>query len=223
MYYGLIIIGVLITLTAQLFINSTYNKTKKIVNKKGITGAAAARMILDKNGLQSVKVVETRGTLSDHYDPKAKTVRLSSDIYNSTSVASVSVAAHECGHAIQDKSNYLFLKIRNSIVPLVNFSSYAGYLAITVGLIFSILDFVWIGIILECVILAFQMVTLPVEFNASSRALTQIKELNLLEQNEYKKGKNMLTAAAMTYVASLATTLLEILRLILMISGRNND
>lgn len=223
MYYGLVLIGVIITLSAQAFVNSTYSKNKKIKNKNGITGADAARTILDKNGLQNIKVVETSGMLSDHYDPKAKTIRLSTDIYNSTSVASVAVAAHEVGHAIQDKNNYLFLKVRNSIVPLVNFSSYAGYFAITIGLIFSILDFVWLGIILECVILAFQMITLPVEFNASSRALKQIKELNLLEEKEYKKGKSMLTAAAMTYVASVATTLLEILRLILMVSGRNND
>ena len=223
MYYGILLIGIIITLGAQIFVNSTYNKTKKIRNSKGITGATAARTILDKNGLQNVKVVETSGVLSDHYDPKSKTVRLSSEVYNSPSIAAISVASHECGHAIQHKNKYFFLVLRSSIVPLVNFSSYAGYFAIMIGFLFSVLDLVWLGIILECVILAFQLITLPVEFNASSRALKEIKELNMLDKKEYKRGKGMLTAAAMTYVASVATTLLEILRLVLMVTGRRND
>lgn len=222
MYYGLILVGVVITLGAQIYVNSTYNKTKKIRNKRGITGAEVARAILDKNGLQKVNVVETKGILSDHYDPKSKVVRLSTDVYHSPSVASISVAAHECGHAIQDKNGYIFIRIRSALVPVVNFSSYAGYFAIMIGALFSLIDLIWLGIILECVILLFQMITLPVEFDASSRALKEIKQMNILEKAEYKKGKGMLTAAAMTYVASVATTLLEILRLVLIFTNRKD-
>lgn len=222
MYYGLILIGVVITLGAQIYVNSTYNRTKKIRNKRGVTGAEVARAILDKNGLQKVNVVETKGTLSDHYDPKSKVVRLSTDVYHSPSVASISVAAHECGHAIQDKNGYVFMRIRSALVPIVNFSSYAGYFAIMIGALFSLIDLIWLGIILECVILLFQMITLPVEFDASSKALKEIKKMDILDKTEYKKGKGMLTAAAMTYVASVATTLLEILRLVLMFTNRRD-
>lgn len=222
MYYSLILLSVIITLGAQIYVNSTYKKTRKIKNKKGITGAEVARTILDKNGLSNVNVVSTKGTLSDHYDPKSKVVRLSQDVYNSPSVASISVAAHECGHAIQDKNGYIFMRIRSALVPVVNFSSYAGYIAIMIGALFSLIDLIWIGIILECAILVFQLITLPVEFDASSRSLKEIKKMNILDQTEYKKGKSMLTAAAMTYVASVATTLLEILRLVLVFTNRRD-
>ena len=144
-------------------------------------------------------------------------------LYNDSSIASVSVAAHECGHAIQDKNNYTFLRIRHALIPLVNFSSYAGYFAITIGIIFSFLDLIWLGILLEVVILGFQLITLPVEFNASTRALKQIKELNILDINEIKKGRTMLISAALTYVASAATALIQILRLILIFGGRRED
>ena len=220
--YGLTIISLVITLYAQLFVNVSYKRYKKVNNEKGITGSEAARRILDKNGLSSVSVVETHGYLSDHYDPRSKVVRLSSDIYRGTSVAGISVAAHECGHAIQDKDGYLFMKIRASLVPLVNFSSYAGYLAVVIGLMFGLLNLIWLGILLEVVILVFQVITLPVEINASSRALKLIKEYDFFNNKELRQGKTMLKAAAMTYVASVATTLLQILRLILMI-GRRND
>ena len=222
MFYGILIISLIITLSAQSYVSLTYNKTKKIKNIKNLTGSEVARQILDKNGLSNVKVVETPGSLSDHYDPRSRVVRLSSEVYHSPSIASVAVAAHECGHAIQDKDKYIFMNIRSSIVPLVNFASYAGYLAIMIGFFASVMNLVWFGILMECVILLFQLITLPVEFNASSRALKQIKELNFLEKKEYRKGRNMLTAAAMTYVASVATTLLEIFRLVLMANRRND-
>ena len=222
MFYGILIISLIITLSAQAFVSMTYSKTRKIKNINNLTGSEVARQILDKNGLRNVQVVETPGSLSDHYDPRSKVVRLSTEVYHSPSIASVAVAAHECGHAIQDDTNYIFMNIRSAIVPVVNFASYAGYIAIMIGFFASAMNLVWFGIIMECVILLFQLITLPVEFNASSRALKQIKELNFLDKKEYRKGKSMLTAAAMTYVASVATTLLEIFRLVLMANRRND-
>lgn len=219
--YGILIVTLVITLTAQAIVSSSYSKYKKVKNNKGITGAEAARIILSKNGLDDIYVVETDGNLTDHYDPKRKTIRLSKDIYNGTSIASIAVASHECGHALQDKDNYTFLKIRASLVPLVNFSSALGYIAILIGIIFSAMHFFWIGIILEMVILLFQLITLPVEFNASKRALEKIKEYDLLEKDEVSGAKKMLISAALTYVASVVTVLLEILRLVLIARDRD--
>lgn len=221
-YYLLTILAFLITITAQIFVNGSYSKTRKIKNKHNLTGEDVARTILDKNGLRNVQIEEVHSTLGDHYDPTTKTVRLSSDIYHNTSIASASVAAHECGHAIQDKDDYTFLRIRHALIPIVNFSSYAGYIAIVIGCIFSSINLIWVGILMEIIILLFQLVTLPVEFNASSRALKQLEELNLLEKSEIKYSRKMLGAAAMTYVASVAAAVLEILRLLL-IFNKNND
>ena len=221
-YYLLTILAFLITITAQIFVSGSYSKTRKIKNKHNLTGEEVARTILDKNGLRDVRIEEVHSTLGDHYDPTTKTVRLSSDIYHNTSIASASVAAHECGHAIQDKDDYTFLRIRHALIPVVNFSSYAGYIAIVIGCIFSSINLIWVGILMEIIILLFQLVTLPVEFNASSRALKQLEKLNLLEKSEIKYSRKMLGAAAMTYVASVAAAVLEILRLLL-IFNRNND
>ncbi len=221
-YYLLTILAFLLTITAQLFVNGSYSKTRKIKNKHNLTGEQVARTILDKNGLQNVQIEEVGTTLGDHYDPRSKTVRLSSDIYHNTSIASASVAAHECGHAIQDKDDYTFLRIRHALIPVVNFSSYAGYIAIVIGCIFSSINLIWVGILMEIIILLFQLITLPVEFNASSRALKQLEKLNLLEKSEIKYSRKMLKAAAMTYVASVAAAVLEILRLLL-IFGRRDD
>ena len=218
----LLVLSLLVTSAAQIYINSSYSKTKRIKNRAGITGAQTARKILDENGLSNVKVEEVSGILGDHYDPRTKTVRLSSDIYRNTSIASASVAAHECGHAIQDKEGYFFLKLRNSIVPLVNFASYAGYFAILIGIIASSLKIIWIGIIAEIVILVFLLITLPVEFAASKRALKQLEKQKILEKIEISTSKKMLTAAALTYVASVTATILEILRLLIAVGGRND-
>lgn len=217
--YGLTFVAFIITSGAQIFITSTYKKYSEVGNGKKITGADVARKILDKNDLQKVDVVETSGFLSDHYDPSSKVVRLSSDNYRKASIAGVSVAAHECGHAIQDKENYLFLRFRASMVPLVNFSSYAGYLAIVLGGITGLFGLIKLGILLECVILLFQVVTLPVEFDASRRALKEIKKYGYLSEDEYRSGRLVLIAAALTYVASVASALLQIFRLVL-IYGR---
>lgn len=222
MEYILVGLAFIITISAQIYIDSSYRKIKKIASSAGMTGKEVARTILDKNGLDNVNIEEVGTTLGDHYDPTSKTVRLSPEVYQKASIASASIAAHECGHAIQDKNGYLFLRIRHSLIPLVNFSSYAGYLAILIGCLFSSLDLIWIGIILEIVILVFQLITLPVEFNASSRALKELEKEKILEKKEIKKARQMLTAAALTYVASAAAAILEILRLILMF-GRRND
>lgn len=215
-YYGLTAIALVISLSAQGFVMLTYKKYLKVSNTRGMTGKEAARLLLDKHNLSNVNINSVSGTLSDHYDPKKKEVRLSDSIYSETSISSVAVACHECGHAIQDKEGYLFMRIRAKLVPLVNICSYAGYIAIMIGIIAGAFKIVVIGIILECVILLFQLITLPVEFDASRRALNEIKATNILDTSEHKKAKKVLTAAALTYVASVATTLLQILRLVLM-------
>lgn len=220
--YGLTYLALFITLGSQILINVRYQKYSKVKNIRNITGLETARMILDKNGLQNVKVVITNGILTDHYDPKNKIIRLSSEIYNDSSIASVSVASHECGHAIQDKEGYKFLRIRASLVPFVNFSSYAGYIAIILGCLFGYFNLIWIGIIFELVILLFQIVTLPVEINASKRALKELDNTHILNSNELRQGKKVLVSAALTYIASVATTIIQILRLILMFRRRDD-
>lgn len=220
--YGLTIISLIITSLAQLFVSSSYSKYQKVKNERNITGYEAARNLLDKHNLQDIKVVETSGYLTDHYDPTKRVIKLSRDVYHGSSIASVSVACHECGHAIQDKENYSFLKIRSSLVPLVNFSSYAGYFAIVLGCLFGSINLIWLGIFAEMVILLFQLITLPVEVNASKRALKELDYSHFFNSKELKQGRTMLIAAALTYVASIATTLIQILRLILMY-GRRDD
>ncbi len=221
-YYGLTILAFIITVGAQIFINSAYSKYKKVPNAQGKSGADVAREILDKNGLSNIYVVETKGHLTDHYDPKRKVIRLSSEIYHNESIASVAVAAHECGHAIQDKDNYSFMRIRAALVPFVNLSSYAGYFAIVIGIVTGLANLIWLGILFEVVILLFQLVTLPVEIDASKRALKQLENEDILNPAELQKGKLILTAAAMTYVASVASAVLELLRLILIYGDRDN-
>ena len=220
--YGLTIGAMIIVLVAQAFVSGCYNKYSKIRNIKGITGGEVARDVLDNNGLGDVDVVETGGNLTDHYDPKRKVVRLSRSVYHGDSIASVAVACHECGHAIQDKNGYLFMRIRSSLVPIVNISSYAGYFAIMFGILASSFNLIWTGIILEMVILLFQIITFPVEFDASRRALVELEKYNFLNSDELEQGKVMLTSAALTYVAGVASTLLQILRLILLF-GRRDD
>lgn len=215
MYTILFFLSFMITIASQFYINTKYNKTNKIQNMNQYTGKEVARKILDNNGLKHIKIKEVSGKLSDHYDPQNKIVNLSSDIYNNRTIAAVSVASHECGHAIQDKNGYIFLKIRSTIVPLVNFASKIGYIVIMISIITSIFKLLWIGILTELIILLFQIITLPVEFDASNRALKQIEKLGIIDKNEKKECRGMLTAAALTYVAGVATALIEIFRLIL--------
>ena len=222
MGYGLVLIGVVITLVAQSFVTSRYRRYRTKDTKKGLSGQEVARMILDKHGLSHIYVTEVKGTLTDHYDPNRKVVRLSSEVFHGTSVASCSVAAHEVGNAIQDKEGYFFIRLRGAIFPLVSFASKFGYLAILIGFLFNFMDLAWGGVGLLLIILFFQLITLPVELDASKRALAELQKLEILEEKELSNGKDMLQAAAMTYVASLATTLLEILRFVLIIAGRDD-
>ena len=218
----LMIISLVITLGAQLFVSGAYSKYSKVKNKKRMSGSEAARYILDKNGLKDVKVRRVGGYLSDYYDPRNKTVNLSSANYENASVGALSVACHECGHAIQDKVGYTFMRIRAALVPFVNFSSYAGYFAILFGCLFDSMNWKWFGIFAELVIVLFQIVTLPVEIDASKRAIKELDKYELLDKDELSGGKTMLIAAALTYVASVATTVIQILRLILTFGGRDD-
>ena len=231
MYYGysydwtyiLVIIGAGITLIAQFLINNRYNKYKNVRSSYNVTGKDVARKILDANGLSDIDVLEVAGNLTDHYDPTKNTVNLSTDIYKDSSIASIAVAAHECGHAIQDKVGYNFLRLRHMMVPTVNFSSKIGYLVIVIGLLLGTFKLAMIGLLLLCATLVFQLVTLPVEFNASRRSMEELRKLNLVDNSDANGVKSMLTAAAMTYVASLASTLLQMLRLFITIWGRRDD
>lgn len=219
--YLLLFASLFLVIIAQVFVSGAYARYKKVKNNKGLSGLDVARQILDKHGLQDVYVTATDGKLSDHYDPTRKVVRLSKDIYNGTSIASVSVAAHEVGHALQDKDGYAFMRLRSKMIPIVNFSSSAGYFAILFGFFFGYFGLIWIGIFLEVIILLFQLITLPVEFDASRRAKKELEENKMLDANELRKSSRMLTAAAFTYVASVLTSILQILRLVLM--ARDND
>ena len=213
LYYSDIIylVSFLITLIAQIFVSSSYSRYKKILNSKDNTGYDTARKILDKNNLENVMILETKGNLTDHYDPKRKVIKLSTDIYHGSSIASAAVAAHECGHAIQDKNKYIPMRIRSAIVPFVNICTRLGYLAILIGLIFNRAPLL--------AMLVFQLITLPVEFNASKRALNELEKEKILDKEEKGNARNMLVAAAFTYVASVLSTLLQIFRLVLISSS----
>lgn len=217
----LVILIILIPLVAQIGVSGNYRKYKKVKNTKELTGYDVARKILDENGLGDIYIVETRGELTDHYDPTKRVVRLSSDIYHGKTIAAMSVAAHECGHAVQDKDGYTFMRIRSAIFPIVNVATSISYWIILLGFLFELLDLIYIGIALTCLGLLFQIVTLPVEFDASKRAGVFLKEYNLATEYESKGVKKMLGAAAMTYVAGVLASALQILRLILV--ARNND
>jgi len=220
--YGLIFLALLITTISQITVSSSYKKYKQKLNSKDLTGYDVARTILDKNGLNDIMILETKGNLTDHYDPKRKTVKLSTDIYHGSSIASIAVAAHECGHAIQDKNKYLPMRIRSTLVPIVNLCTKIGYFSIIIGTIFSYF-LIEIGIILLLSMLVFQIITLPVEFNASKRALNELEKLKLINNEEKKQTKKMLSSAAFTYIASLLSTMIEILRYILIFTGRRDD
>lgn len=219
--------AIIFALYAQGKVKSAYRKYSGIANRRGITGRQAARIILDSNGLNHVPIEMVAGTLTDHYDPSRDVMRLSAQVYNGTSIAAVSVAAHESGHAIQDGTAYGFLKFRNAIAPVVNLVSAASWPLLIIGLIIiwqgnrTTGNFVFdLGIIFFTVVVLFHTVTLPVEFNASRRAIRQLVDLNLIEEYESKGARKVLSAAAMTYVAALATSIANLVR-ILMIRGRD--
>ncbi|MET3575152.1 zinc metallopeptidase [Bhargavaea ullalensis] len=218
--YLLIIIA--LPIYAQSKVKSAYSKYSRVRSTSGMTGAEVARLILDKNGLQDVKVVETPGVLSDHYNPITKTVALSTDNYRNPSVAGTAVAAHEVGHAIQDAHDYAFLRFRHRLAPVANITSNASWIFIMAGLFFSSMNnLLGIGIALMAVGVLFQVVTLPVEFNASSRAMNQIVELGIIRNEEEPAARKVLSAAALTYVAAAAVAVLELVRLLLIFNNRD--
>lgn len=219
--YILVGIGVVIMAMAQAKVSSAYSRYSKIYNSRGMTGREVAAEILYQNGLGHVEIHEVRGHLSDHYNPGNRTLNLSSEVYHGKSVAALAVAAHECGHALQHKEGYKPLMVRNAIVPVCNFSQYIGWIAIVAGLILSRPALAWFGVILMGAMLAFQLITLPVEFDASSRALSILND-RYLANDEYSGAKSMLNAAALTYVASVFATLLSLLRIVLIVSSSNN-
>ena len=213
----LLIISIVITLIAQILISSRYKKYSEVNNHKGLTGVEVAQEILKRNDLEDVYVVETRGYLTDHYDPGQNVIRLSSSVFHGKSISAAAIAAHEVGHAIQHKEGNVFINIRRFIIPIVNISSKFGYIAIILGLVLGMLKLFYIGIAMLFAILFFQLVTLPVEFDASKRALVNLEKYNLLLASEKHDAFKVLGAAALTYVAGLATTLLEIARLLIVV------
>ncbi|ARF15492.1 zinc metallopeptidase [Sporosarcina ureae] len=218
-YFGIIL---LLPIYAQFKVKSTYKKYSKIRSTSGMTGAQVARLILDQNGLHDVKVVESQGFLTDHYNPMTKIVALSTSNYHESSVAGTAVAAHEVGHAIQDKEAYSFLRFRHRLAPVASITSNASWVFIMIGIIFSSMNsLLGIGILLMAVGVLFQIVTLPVEFNASSRAMDQIVQLGIIRNDEEPQAKKVLSAAAMTYVAATAVAVLELVRLILIFTNRD--
>ncbi|WP_261851793.1 zinc metallopeptidase [Clostridium folliculivorans] len=216
----LLVPAMLISIYAQSKISSTFNKYSKVKSYNGYTGAQVARIILDDSGLHNVPIELVSGKLSDHYDPRQKVLRLSQDVYYNSSVASIGVAAHEVGHAIQHKNSYAPLIIRNAIVPAVNIGSNFSWILFVLGLMLGIRPLITFGILLFSAVVVFQLITLPVEFNASSRALKILKSKNILYPDEVKGAQKVLGAAAMTYVAATLMAISQLLRLIV-ISDRD--
>jgi len=220
----LLIPAIILTVYAQAKVSSAYNRYSKIRSSAGRTGADVARRILDANGLYDVKVEQIAGNLTDHYDPRVHAVRLSSGVYNSTSLAAIAVAAHETGHAIQHADGYAPLKIRTAFVPVATFGSQVGPLLIIIGFVMSSFDFLLtLGIYAFAFAVFFQIITLPVEFNASSRALAFLENSGMLNSREEAAGaRNMLSAAALTYVAAALGAILTLLRFIWIAQGRDD-
>ena len=210
------------SLIAQAKVSSTYKKYERFYTQRRLTGAQAARRILDANGLQNVALEHVSGHLTDHYDPRANVIRLSDSVYASTSAAAIGVAAHEAGHAVQHATGYFPIKVRSAAIPATKIGSWFAIPLFFIGLLFASDHLMLAGIILYSFIAFFQLVTLPVEFNASARAMRVLKTSGMLNTEEQKAARQVLTAAAMTYVAALLTSLLTLLRLLVLMGGRNN-
>ena len=221
--YLLVVAGLILSMMASAHVKSTFNKYSRVRSMCGLTGAMAARKVLELSGIYDVKIEHISGNLTDHYDPRTKTLRLSDSTYSSNSVAAVCVAAHECGHAVQHQKSYGPLVLRSTLVPAANFGSTLAWPVFVVGLIFSMKPLLTAGIVLFSLAVLFQLVTLPVEFNASTRALKILENGHVLGDTELAAGKKVLTAAALTYVASLASSILQLLRLIILAGGRDRD
>lgn len=222
-YIILVIPAMLISLWAQFKVKSTYKKYSGVRNARSITGAYAAQAVLTHYGIRDVRIEQVSGNLTDHYDPKAKVIRLSDGVYNATTIAAIGIACHEAGHAAQHAQNYVPIKIRNSLIPICNIGSSLGVPLALFGYILGFEPLITFGLMLYAAITVFQLVTLPVEFNASRRAIKVIDETNLLYDDEMSGAKKVLTSAAMTYVAAMLVSLASLLRLILRFNRRSNN
>lgn len=220
-YIVLVIPAMIFTIIAQIMVKSTFNKYSKVISRQGITAAQVARRILDANNLGNISVERVSGNLTDHFDPKAGVIRLSDSVYNSASVAAIGVAAHEAGHAVQYGVGYLPMSIRSAIIPLCNIGSNLAMPLILLGILFTMPSLSMLGVLMFGLAVLFQLVTLPVEFNASRRAVRIIEDSNMLDKEEVKGSQKVLTAAAMTYVAALAVSLANFLRLLFIVTGRS--
>lgn len=216
----LLIPAIILAIWAQMRVSSTYSKYSKISSTRGATGAEIAKILLEHNGLPDVKIEAVKGKLSDHYDPRSNTVRLSTDNYRGRSLSAVAIAAHEVGHAIQHGTGYIPLKIRHSILPATNLGSWAAFPLFIIGFLFNTPLLMDIGIILFAGVVVFHFVTLPVEFNASHRALAQLSSYGMLVEEEVRGARKVLNAAALTYVAATAVALIHLVRLLIL---RGND
>lgn len=223
MYIVYFIIIMLLPIYAQMKVKSTYKKFAQVPAEKGMTGAQVARYILDQHGLTDVRVVPTQGYLADHYNPATKTVALSEDNYYNSSIAGTAVAAHEVGHAIQHAEAYSFLTLRAKLVPVANISSNMSWIFVMIGIFATNPNFLLLGIVLLLAGVVFQVVTLPVEFDASKRAMNEVVALGIINNNEERSAKKVLNAAAMTYVAAASVAIMELLRLVLIYTGMNNE
>ncbi|MBQ2981961.1 MAG: zinc metallopeptidase [Lachnospiraceae bacterium] len=224
--YLLVLIGLVLSLWAQYMVNSRFKKYSKVRSSRNITGAEVAERILRSHGIYDVSIEHIAGKLSDHYDPRNKVLRLSDSTYNSTSVAAIGVAAHECGHAVQHARGYIPVRLRSMFVPVANIGSYASWILIAIGLLFtgsSSQAWLTAGIVCFAATVVFHIITLPVEFNASSRAVKVLENDGILYGDEIKGARKVLSAAALTYVASAATAILQLLRLIILFGGRDRD
>lgn len=219
-YFAILLI---LPLWAQSKVKNTYKKYMKVPNSSGMSGADVARRILQENGIFDVNVEETKGFLSDHYDPRKKVVRLSSHNYHQHSKAAAAIAAHEVGHAIQDAQDYAFLRFRHALVPVANLGSNLSIFLIIGGIIFSATGLVGIGIVFMAFAVLFQLVTLPVEFDASNRAMDQLVSSGVITSNEHTETKKVLNAAALTYVAAAIVAVMELLRFVFIFLNMNND
>ena len=222
--YVLILIGVVISLAASAKLRGTYQRYAGVRSRCGMTGEEAARQLLRSQGIYDVTIRRVRGNLTDHYDPRTKTVNLSDSVYGSTSIAAIGVAAHECGHAMQDAQGYAPLRFRSALVPAANFGAQLSWPLIIIGLLLGGSSLVSLGILLFSLAVLFQLVTLPVEYNASHRAVTLLDSIGILQGQEVGQTRSVLNAAALTYVAAALASLLSLLRLILLFGGgRHRD
>ena len=222
-YWMLLVPAMLIALLAQINVSSTFNRYAQVASRRGLTGAQAAEAVLRAHGVYDVRIERVSGRLSDHYDPRSNVIRLSDSVYGSTSVASLGVAAHEAGHAVQYAQGYGPIKLRTAIIPICNVGSQLSILLIVLGLVLYFPALFGVGVILFAVAVFGQLVTLPVEFNASGRAMASLRDTGLLDEQELRGARKVLTAAAMTYVAALLVSIAQLLRFLLAFAGRRRD